>query len=202
MSKNKKRKKELLSKMKDNEKAKLTPKQEMFCHLYINNGMNGTKAAEGAGYTGNKNTLCVTGNKNLRKANVKSYINELMQEKYDRINMSGDELLMRSSMLARGNISNYFTKDDEGNTIVNIDPDDADAMYCIDEVTTKSIEGKVVETKIKLANREKSLRTVGDYKGVFKEKKELDITNNLKEALQGNELAAKLAFLLSSQETK
>ena len=197
MSKNKKRKKELL--------AKMTERQKLFCTHYINNGMNATKAAEKAGYA-EKNARS-TGYENTTKPYMKEYIDILLQEKCDRINMKGDEVLMRSSMLARANVADFYKKDEDGNIKLSIDPLDYDLMYCVDEITTKTnSENEVIETKIKLADRQKALKDAGNHNRINcfnnSSKSELDIGDNLKEALQGNELAAKLAFLLSSQETK
>lgn len=56
--------------------AKLTLKQQRFADEYIISG-NATEAAIKAGYS--KKTAAVTGHENLRKPNIKSYIDERME---------------------------------------------------------------------------------------------------------------------------
>ena len=56
---------------------KLTPKQRAFCDYYIETG-NATESAIKAGYS--KNTAAVIGTENLRKPNIKKYIDEKLEE--------------------------------------------------------------------------------------------------------------------------
>ncbi|GAA0230125.1 terminase small subunit [Metaclostridioides mangenotii] len=56
---------------------KLTPKQRAFCDYYISTG-NATEAAIKAKYS--KNTAAVIGTENLRKPNIKKYIDEKLEE--------------------------------------------------------------------------------------------------------------------------
>lgn len=59
------------------EENKLTPKQKMFADFYLSEAhFNGTKAAELAEYKGNKATLAAVAYENLRKPQIKAYIDD------------------------------------------------------------------------------------------------------------------------------
>src|SRR5690349_1845932 len=67
----------------------LTLKQKLFCKTYIDNGGNGTEAVLNSGYRvkdGDRNTAAMIASENLRKPNIKNYIEELY--KADGLNAS------------------------------------------------------------------------------------------------------------------
>lgn len=70
---------------------KLTPKQQIFCEEYVANGGNGTKAAIKAGYS--KKTAYAMANENLKKPDIKEYIEQLTRPAKNRRIASAQELL-------------------------------------------------------------------------------------------------------------
>lgn len=78
---------------------KLTYKQKMFCDEYIIDG-NATQAAIRAGYS--KKTAYQIGNENLRKVEIKRYIEERMAEKEKTLIASQDEVLKYLTQVVRG----------------------------------------------------------------------------------------------------
>lgn len=85
----------------EQEKADLKPKQKKFADFYLNEALfNGTKAAELAGYTGNKNTLGVTAYDLLRNPKIKAYIEAQLASHA----MGVNETIARLAEIARGNI--------------------------------------------------------------------------------------------------
>jgi phage terminase small subunit len=62
----------------------------MFCKEYLID-LNATQAAIRAGYS--ENTASETGYENLRKPQLASRIQELMNERSDRVEISGDDVL-------------------------------------------------------------------------------------------------------------
>ncbi len=78
---------------------KLTPKQQAFADFYIELG-NATEAAIKAGYS--KKTAAVIGAENLIKPNIKSYIDERMEQlKSERV-ADQQEILELLTSIARG----------------------------------------------------------------------------------------------------
>lgn len=67
--------------MEDNEKQKLTDKQELFCQEYLID-LNATQAAIRAGYS--ENTAYSIGSENLRKPEIRARIGVLMDERNKR----------------------------------------------------------------------------------------------------------------------
>lgn len=82
--------------MKD---VKLTVKQKKFCDYYIELG-NATEAAIRAGYS--KKTARQTGNENLTKPYIKSYIDEKMKEIEDKQIAKAEEVLKYLTSVMRG----------------------------------------------------------------------------------------------------
>jgi len=52
----------------------MTPKMEEFCHAYLRNGGNGTRAAETAGYKGNDATLSSRANALINQSEIKEFL--------------------------------------------------------------------------------------------------------------------------------
>ncbi|MCR2045501.1 terminase small subunit [Anaerosalibacter massiliensis] len=82
--------------------VKLTVKQKKFCDYYIELG-NATEAAIRAGYS--KKTARQTGNENLTKPYIKSYIDEKMKEIEDKQIAKADEVLKYLTSIMRGEIA-------------------------------------------------------------------------------------------------
>lgn len=80
---------------------KLTPKQKAFADYYIETG-NITQSAIKAGYS--KKTARVTGQENLQKPAIKSYIDERMAEKDAKRIASQDEVLEFLTKVLRGEV--------------------------------------------------------------------------------------------------
>lgn len=80
-------------------KRKLTPKQQKFADSYIETG-NATQAAIDAGYS--KKTAKSVGSENLTKPDIKSYIEERMQEIADNSIMDAREAIELLTKIARG----------------------------------------------------------------------------------------------------
>ncbi len=88
----------------------LRDKQAAFVDEYLID-FNATRAAERAGYTGNVNTLAVTGYDLLRNPKIAEVIRQRLSERA----MSADEVLTRLADQARGNMDDFVHFDDNGN---------------------------------------------------------------------------------------
>jgi len=78
---------------------KLTAKQQRFCDEYLID-MDGTKAAIRAGYS--KKTAAVIASENLRKPNIKEYIEKRMAEKEASLIADQNEVMKYLTSVLRG----------------------------------------------------------------------------------------------------
>lgn len=81
---------------------KLTPKQKAFADYYIETG-NATEAAIKAGYS--KKTAYSIGNENLKKPEVKRYIEQRITEKEEKLIAKQDEILKFLTSVMRGEVT-------------------------------------------------------------------------------------------------
>lgn len=84
----------------------LTTRQQLFVNEYLID-YNATRAAQRAGYSGDDNTLAVTGHDNLRNPKIAEAIQKRIQEKA----MSADEVLMRLAEHARADMGQWMSDD-------------------------------------------------------------------------------------------
>ena len=80
---------------------KLNARQKSFCEYYVASG-NATESAIKAGYK--EKTSRVTASKMLTKANIKKYIDELMQKLESERIASAEEVLQNLTAMMRGEI--------------------------------------------------------------------------------------------------
>lgn len=80
---------------------KLTEKQKRFCDYYIETG-NATEAARKAGYS--KKTSYSIGQENLKKPEIKAYINEKLEQLQDARTASAKEVLEMLTSSMRGEL--------------------------------------------------------------------------------------------------
>lgn len=87
---------------------KLTPKQKKFCEYYIQSG-NASEAARKAGYK-EKNAPFM-GAENLKKPQIKAYINERVGKQDKELVADADEVLRFYSAVMRGEVKDQFGLD-------------------------------------------------------------------------------------------
>ena len=86
-------------------KRKLTEKQKRFIDYYIETG-NATEAARRAGYS--EKTAAETGYENLRKPNIKNYIDKRLKQLEDERIAKADEVLQYLTAVMRGEEKEKF----------------------------------------------------------------------------------------------
>ncbi|HPC93162.1 MAG TPA: terminase small subunit [Myxococcota bacterium] len=93
----------------------LTARQANFVNEYLI-WFNATKAAKLAGYTGNNNTLAVTGYELLRNPKISEAISRRLSESA----MSADEVLMRQAEIARSDIGEFLEQTEDGEVSIRL----------------------------------------------------------------------------------
>lgn len=147
-------------------KTNLTGKQLKFSIEYVK-CLNATEAARRAGYAGNDVTLASVGYENLRKPQIRQFINKQFEPNV----MSAHEVLYQLTMIARGDI------DDVLDHYGNVDLDKARArgktgLIKMSEVRTITSESNdIVESKVVLHDKMAALQTLAKYH---------DLTNTIK----------------------
>lgn len=78
----------------------LSFQEELFCREYIDNGENGVKAAEAAGYGGGYAGQGVAASRLLKRPRVKAFLRHLKDEKLRELHITPDGLLAELAKMA------------------------------------------------------------------------------------------------------
>ncbi len=151
---------------------KLKAKQEVFCQEYLKD-LNATQAVIRAGYA--SANAHVTGPKMLANVGIAARIQELMNKRAKKVEVTSDFVLMELLKLAKADLSKAY--DEKGNLL---------PIHEIPEETRKAIAGikvfeefegfgkervKVGEVReLKFWDKTKSLELLGKHLGMFKDK--------------------------------
>jgi len=144
---------------------KLSKKQRDFAEFYLTtaNG-NATKAAELAGYeTTDRKTLAIIGWENLRKPNIRSYI----EQRLEGLGLTAKEVLKQLADIARGSVSELFADTDE---LAFDDKKLKKNGYLIKKVKLKTSPKTGEQTiEIELHDRLRALKFIGEALQLFSE---------------------------------
>lgn len=169
---------------------KLTPKQKIFCDEYLVD-LNATRAYKAAYKSVKKDeTAAVNGNRLLRNAKVKEYIDKRMKDREKRTEITQDFVLKELYAIAKSNGSNYakvvqksYMKpvyDKQGNKIgeEEVFYKDVEIKETEDLTTNeKKAIAAIKQTKFGIAvescDKVKALELLGKHLGMFKDKVEL-----------------------------
>lgn len=151
---------------------KMTAKQQRFCDEYLID-LNATQAAIRAGYS--KKTAAVIGVENLKKPNIKEYIEKRMAEKEEALIAKQDEVMkyLTSVMRREETESIVVTLSEETTKYV---PDDKGTMR---KQTVKKEIPKIVEIPAKLSDSNKAAELLGKAHGIYTEKVEQAVDMDL-----------------------
>ncbi len=155
----------------------MTPKQQRFVDEYLID-LNATQAAIRAGYS--KRTAYSTGQENLKKPEIESAIQERIQERQKRTEITQDKVLEGLARVAMADIRGMFTNNGTLIDVVDLPDDLAMALASVEVVASRvEKEGgdgheKVVEYthKIKTNDRMKALELLGRHLKMFTDKTE------------------------------
>lgn len=159
--------------------AKLTPKQKLFCDEYLID-LNATRAYKKA-YINIKNddTAAVNGNRLLRNAKVKEYLDKRMKDREKRTEITQDMVLKELAAIAFSNGADFAKVTDDN--MVKIVPTDE-----LSEDKKKAISA-IKETKfginIETCDKVKALELIGKHLGMFKDK--LELSGNVNNPYEG-----------------
>lgn len=168
----------------------LTPKQKRFVAEYLVD-LNATAAARRAGYSAK--TADRIGPELLGKTCVSEAIQQAIQEREKRTEITQDMVLRETAKLAFFDIRKMFDKDGKPLDIPKLDADTAAALVGLDVQDVADNDGDYVGfvKKYKMADKLKALELLGRHLGTWeprddgpkdKAKEDDPITRSLKEA--------------------
>lgn len=138
--------------------SQLTGKQRKFAIEYVR-CLNATEAARRAGYAGNDVTLGAVGYENLRKPQIKAFIDE----EFSRDIMSAHEVLYNLTMIARGDIDDVV--DSKGNLSL-LRAQQRGKTGLIKSVKSRAIttdDSDIVEMEVSVYDKLKALDMLAKY---------------------------------------
>lgn len=149
--------------------ANMTPKQQRFCDEYLID-LNATQAAIRAGYS--EKTAAVIATENLRKPNIKEYIEKRMAEKEKELIADQDEVMryLTAVMRREKTESVVVTLDKEISTYV---PDEEGKMR---KQTVKEEVPEIVQIPAQLRDSNKAAELLGRAYGIYTDKVSAEIT--------------------------
>ena len=152
--------------------AKMTAKQKRFCDEYLTD-LNATQAAIRSGYS--EKTAYSIGNENLKKPELKKYIEERMAEKEAELIAKQDEVMkyLTSVMRREKTESIVVTLQEEKSLFA------PDANGTMRKQTVKQTVPKVVEIPAMIKDSNKAAELLGKAYGIYTDKIEADVDTEL-----------------------
>lgn len=147
----------------------LTPKQKRFVAEYLVD-LNATAAAIRAGYS--KKTAEVIGYENRRKPQIEAAINQAIQEREKRTEITQDMVLRETAKLAFFDIRKMFDNNGKPLDISELDDATAAALVGLDVQDITDQDGDYVSyvKKYKIADKIKALELLGKHLGTWEPK--------------------------------
>lgn len=152
--------------------AKMTAKQQRFCDEYLID-LNATQAAIRAGYS--EKTAAVIATENLRKPNIRDYIEKRMAEKEEALIAKQDEVMKYLTAVMRRELSEHVvvTVSEENSYY---EPDSNGTMR---KRTEKRETPEIVEIPARLADANKAAELLGKAYTLFTDRVEQDVDMDL-----------------------
>jgi phage terminase small subunit len=149
----------------------LTRKQQLFVNEYLID-LNATQAAIRAGYS--EKTAVVIASENLTKPYIAAAIQEAMDKRANRTQITADNVLNELAKLGFGNIKNLYTDTGQLIPIHELPPEiSATITEVTERVITSEGESTVLERKYKVSDKRAALVDLGKHLKLFTDKTEL-----------------------------
>lgn len=142
--------------------AKLTAKQQMFVKEYLVD-LNATQAAKRAGYSAKR--ADAIGYELLRKPEIAAAVQEAMNERAKRVEITGDRVLQEIGKLAFANIQDFY---DENGSLKNITDLPRELAVALHSTKINLTEACAVQ-EVKLHDKIKSLELLGRHLKLWKD---------------------------------
>lgn len=159
---------------------KLTPKQKLFCKYYLIS-LNATESAIKAGYS--KKTADVMGARLLVNVKVKKELEEMMNKRAEKLEISADKVIEEIAKLAFANTTDILDITDTSVKIKDLAELDTSCIASAEEVFDK--DGNRLGVKVRLHDKTKNLELLCRHLGLFKDKIEHSYDEKIENWLRG-----------------
>jgi len=153
--------------------AKLTAKQQRFCDEYLID-LNATQAAIRAGYS--EKTAAVIATENLRKPNIKEYIENRLAEKEKDLIADQDEVMKYLTAVMRREMKESVVVTLQNKVEKWVKDEDTGKLK---KQTVTEESPAVVEIPARLSDSNKAAELLGKRYGLYTEKVEADVDMSL-----------------------
>lgn len=154
----------------------LNDKQARFVNEYLVD-LNATQAAIRAGYS--ENSAGQLGHALLKNVEVAAAVQEAMNRRAERTQITADRVLYELSRIAYANMAEYVEVQRDGSAVVDLSELTPDQAAAIQEITSDVyMEGRgddavpVKKVKLKLHARSRPLELLGKHLGIWKDRLE------------------------------
>jgi phage terminase small subunit len=144
--------------------AELNDKQRRFCEEYLID-LNATQAAIRAGYS--KKTAYSIGDENLRKPEIKDFIQKAQKELSERTKITAERVINELAKIGFSDIKNYFDGDETQKDITTLDNNLTAAVSSIKVTESSGKDWSKTTKEFKLHDKVKALEDLGKHLGVF-----------------------------------
>jgi phage terminase small subunit len=169
----------------------LTPQMKKFAREFaIDSITNSTgshrRAALLAGYS--PKTAAAIGRNLMMDERVKNAVADEKKQIADKLGITPERVLKELALIGFGNVKDYISQDEEGNTIIDIESLDRDAAAVISEVNVETSKGKNVVKKVKVKpyNKLEALLVLGKHLGLLKEQVDVNGTLTLEQLVEAS----------------
>lgn len=157
----------------------IAKRQERFCQEYIKD-LNGTKAAERAGYS--EKNATEQASRLLTKANVKAHVQKLLDQRSERTAITADLVLQELLKVAKSDLRKLF---DDSGKLLSVDEWPDDVALAVSSVEVEELfdgHGKDkthigYTKKLRLWDKIRSLELLGKHLKLFTDR--VDITGRI-----------------------
>ena len=167
--------------------ARRNSRHEIFAREYVKD-LNGTRAAIAAGYA--KTTARATASRLLTKSNIQGLVASLTKKHADKLDLSAEKVLSELSSVGFSNMLDYIKTTEEGDAYVDLSNLTREQAAAIQQITVDEfVDGRgknvreVKRTRLKLADKNRSLELLGKHLKLFTERVEVSALEGLPERL-------------------
>lgn len=166
--------------------AKLTPKQQRFVEEYLVD-LNATQAAIRAGYA--ERTAYSQGQRLLKNVEIQQCLQELMQERAQRTEITADRVLQEYARLGFFDPRKLFNDDGSPKGIHELDDDTAAVLAGLEVMEIWEGRGENKEfvgylKKYKLADKKGALDSISRHLGMFRDSLDISVTKKLEDFME------------------
>jgi phage terminase small subunit len=161
----------------------MTPKQAIFVKEYLVD-LNATQAATRAGYSAK--TAYSAGQRLLKHVDVAAALASAMEKRAAKLDITAERVLGELALIGFANMQDYVRITHEGDPYINLSEMTREQAAAIAEVTTEDFtDGRgedardVRRVKLKFHDKKGALTDLGRHLGLFREKLEVDVSEDL-----------------------